>query len=184
MEWSPIHPSAQGSSSGLLLRWVCRSFGSSTSMQDIPALPAVSCFECSASAAIVINRPTGRTARFCLSCQFLVPTPAPPPDNDPPSDWFSHGPLRRFALRLVATPLLPALATQSWLFCPLISLGLALAESRMGVLPYSTGNRDSEQSQFWTADALTIIVHTLITFIRWTVANLQLYFCSLGNADI
>ena len=85
--------------------------GSSTSMQDIPALPAVSCSQCSTSAAIVFDRPTGRIARFCLSCQLLVPhdgdspppqtpvppTPAPPPDNDPPSDWFSHGPLTRFA---------------------------------------------------------------------------------------
>ena len=31
MEWSPIHPSAQGSSSAWVLQWVCRSCGSSTS---------------------------------------------------------------------------------------------------------------------------------------------------------
>ena len=42
MEWSPIHPSAQGSSSAWVLQWVCRSC-ESTSMHDIPALPTVSC---------------------------------------------------------------------------------------------------------------------------------------------
>ena len=110
MEWSPIHPSAQGSSSDWFLQWVCRFCGSSTSMQDIPALPAVSCSHCSTSAAIVFDRPTGRVARFC-SCQYVVthdgeslppqtpvpPVPDLPPDNHPPLDWFSHGPLSRFA---------------------------------------------------------------------------------------
>ena len=95
MEWSPIHPSAQGSSSDRVLQWVCRSCGSSTSMQDIPVLPAVSCPQCSSSAAIVFDRPAGRVVRFCVSCQFVVPhdgvsppplpsvPPAPaPPHND------------------------------------------------------------------------------------------------------
>ena len=144
MGWSPIHPSAQGSSSDWVLQWVCRSCGSSTSMQDIPALSAVSCSQCSASAAIVSDRPTGRIARFYFSFQVTVPhdgdspppqtpvppTPALPPNNDPPSEWFSYGPLSdevSITVRLVAS--------QSWLFCPLISLGLALAESRMGVPP-------------------------------------------------
>ena len=57
-------------------------------------------------------------------------------------------------------PTPPGSGTQSWLFCPLISLGLAVAESRLGVPPYSTGNREqvpSEQSQFWTTHALPII---------------------------
>ena len=132
---------------------------------------------CSSSAAIVFDRPTGRVARFCVSCQLVVPhdgvspppqppvppVPVPPPDNDLQADWFSHGPLSRFPSpygwgRGDPTP--PGSGTQSWLFCPLISLGLALAESRLGVPPYSTGNREqvpSEQSQFWTANALPII---------------------------
>ena len=96
--------------------------------------------------------------------QTLVPpVPAPPPGNDPSASWFSHGPLTRFASlcgwgRGHPTP--PGSGTQSWLFCPSTSLGLAVAESRMGVPPYSTGNREqvpSEQSQFWTAHALPII---------------------------
>ena len=145
--------------------------------QKIPDLPTVSCSRCSSSAAIVFDRPTGRFVRFCVSCQLVVPhdsvalppqppippTPALPPNNDPPVDWFSHGPLSSFPSlcgwgRGDPTP--PGSGTQSWLFCPLISLGLALAESRLGVPPYSTGNREqvpSEQSQFWATHALPII---------------------------
>ena len=66
MEWSPIHPSVQGSSSDWVLQWVCRSCGSSTSHQDIPALPAASCPQCSSSAAIVFDRPTGHIVRLCV----------------------------------------------------------------------------------------------------------------------
>ena len=137
------HPPAQGSSSDWVLQWVCRSCGSSTSMQNIPALPPVSCSQCSTSAAIVFDRPTGRIVRFCVSCQLVVPhdgdslpprTPVPPapalpPDNDPPSDWFSHGPSTRFPslYRWGRGDPTPGSGTQSWLFCPLISLGLALA---------------------------------------------------------
>ena len=98
MEWSPIHPSAQSSSSDWVLQWVCRSCGLGHS--------------CLArSFEFTVDKPTGRAARFCLSCQLSVPhdgdslppqtpvspTPALPPDNDPPSDWFAHGPLTRFA---------------------------------------------------------------------------------------
>ena len=149
MEWSPIHPSAW------VLQWV-RSCGSSTSMQDITALPAVSCPQCSSSAAIVFDRPTGRVVRFCVSCQLVAPhdgvclppqlPPARPPDNEPPADWFSHGPLSIFPSlygwgRGDPTP--PGSGTQSsWLFCPLISLGLALAESRLNIPPYFIGNRE------------------------------------------
>ena len=75
----------------------------------------------------------------------------------------SHGPLSRFPSlygwgRGDPTP--PGSGTHSWLFCPLISLGLALAESRIGVPFHTTCNREqvpSELSQFWTAHALTII---------------------------
>ena len=92
-------------------------------------------------------------ALCCVSCQLVVPhdsvgpppqppipptTLVPPPDNEPPADWFSHGPLSIFPSlygwgRGDPTP--PGSGTQSWLFCPLISLGLALAESRLVSLP-------------------------------------------------
>ena len=139
-----------------------------------PYFAAVSCPQCSSSTAIVFDRPPGHIARFCVSFQLVVPqdgdspppqTPVPPapalpPDNDPPSDWFSHGPSDEvsIALRLeCGDPTPPGSGTQSWLFCILISFGLALAESRVGVPHHSTGNREqvpSEQSQFWTAHAL------------------------------
>ena len=128
MEWSPIHPSAQGSSSAWVLQWVCRSCESSTSMQDIPVLPAVSCPECSSSAAIVFDRPTGRVVLRFLStrrpsrrCQSLFP-PAPPLL---PLDWFSHGPLSRFPSLngWHHGDLVLALSLGSSV--PLISLGLA-----------------------------------------------------------
>ena len=134
-EWrkSPIHPSAQDSSSDWVLQRVCRSCGSSTSMQDIPVLPAVSCPQCSSSAAIVFDRPTGRVVRFCVSCQLVVPHDGVSPPPQPP----------------VEVPITLRLGT-----------GLALMKSRMGVPPFSTGYREqvpSEQSQFWTAHALPII---------------------------
>ena len=61
------------------------------------------------------------------------------------TDWFSHGPLTRFASRCgwaCGDTTTPCNATQSWHFCPSISLCLALAESRMGVFPCSTGISD------------------------------------------
>ena len=50
-----------------VLQWVCRSCGSSTSMQDISALPAVSCLQCSSSASIIFDTPIGRVVRFHLT---------------------------------------------------------------------------------------------------------------------
>ena len=166
-------------------------------MQDIPALPAISCSQCSTSAAIVFDKPTGRVARFCLSCQHIVPhnvdsrpslTPVPPvtvpqPINDPSADWFSHGPLSKFAslcgwVRGNATP--PGSGTQSWLFCPLISLGLAVAESRMSVPPCSTflSNLSSGLPTHFPSS-----VPTQLIFICWTVTNLQLHCRSRGKVD-
>ena len=88
MEWSPIHPSAQGSSPAWVLQWVRRSGGSSTSMQDIPVLPAVSCPQCTFTRPrFLLTRSPSRRQQSAL-----------PPDNDPPIDWFSHGLLTRFPL--------------------------------------------------------------------------------------
>ena len=143
-------------------------------MQDIPALPAVTCSQCSTSAAIVFDRPTGRVARF-------VPVRAP--NNDPPADSFSHGPLSKFAPlcgweRGDNNP--PGSGTQSFLFCPLISLGLAVAKSRMA---YSTGNRRSLLSILGSGlpTHFPSSVHTPLIFVRWTVTNLQLHCCSRGK---
>ena len=117
----------------------------------------------------------------------VPPAPAPPLDNEQPADWFSHGPLSRFPSlygwgRGDPTP--PGSGTQSWLFCPLISLGLALAQSRMGVPPYSTGNREQVLTEHSGQPThIPSSVHTPITSTLWTVTNLQLHSCSHGKAD-
>ena len=75
MERPPIHPSAQGSSSAWVLQWVCRSCGSSPArVLNVPPLLG-SCL-------------TSPLTRYCVSSQS---------PNDDPADWFSHGPLSRFA---------------------------------------------------------------------------------------
>ena len=152
--------------------------------------PTVSFPQCSSSAAVVFDRPTGRVVRFFVSCQLVVPhdsvspppqppvppAPVPPPDNEPLADWLSHGPLSRFPSlygwgRGDPTP--PGSGTQSWLSCLLISLGLALAGSRFLLSNLSSGLPTHSPSS----------VHTPITSTRWIVANLQLLSCSHGKAD-
>ena len=166
MEWSPIHPFAQGSSSAWVPQWVCRSYGSSASIQDIPDLPTVSCSRCSSSAAVVFQQ------AHWTRCSFLrlLLTRCPSRQCRPPTSTSHTGAsssTQQILLIGSCTVLFPIFhpspgsGTQSWLFCPLISLGLALAESRLGVPPYSTGNCEqvpSEQSQFfWATHALPII---------------------------
>ena len=185
MEWSPLQPTAQGRSSEWTPQWICRSCGCSTSMDDIPTMDMVSCPTCSSAPGVVFDRPTGRAVRFCVPCRREVnlsspshpplPHDPPPPPHDsspapqpsatppPTRNWFTHGPLSRFSPLYgwgSAPPTPPGSGSQSWLFCPLISLGLALAESQLGVPPYSTGSRDQvpfDQSLFWTTHANPII---------------------------
>ena len=170
MEWSLLHPSTQGATSWVP-QWVCRSCGASTSLLDIPPLDAASCYLCSTSSAIVFDRPSGRAVRFCVPCLRVVPhdssvanrvVSSPPSSADPP-DWFLHGPLSCFDSLYgwgSSRPSPPGSGTQSWLFCPLISLGLAVAESNRGIPPYSTGSCEQvppEQSLFCSTNAPHII---------------------------
>ena len=86
----------------------------------------------------------------------MIPAGVPP--------FFSRGPLcqlgalygwGRGALSM------PGQGTQSWLFCPLISLGLALSEERSGTALWSTGRRaivPAPQVAFWRDCAMHIIV--------------------------
>ena len=170
MEWSPLHPSNDGATSWVP-QWVCRSCGASTSLLDIPPLDAASCSLCSTASAIVFDRPSGRAVRFCVPCQRVVshdssvanPVASSPPSSVDPPDWFSHGPLSCFDSLYgwgSSRPSPPGSGTQSWLFCPLISLGLARAESNRGIPPYSTGSREHvppEQSLFWSTHVPHII---------------------------
>ena len=171
MEWSPLHPSSSHGATSWVPQWVCRSCGASTSLLDIPPLDAASCSLCSTASAIVFDRPSARAVRFCVPCQRVVPhdstvanpvASSPPSSVDPP-DWFSHGPLSCFDSLYgwgSSRPSPPGSGTQSWLFCPLVSLGLALAESNRGIPPYSTGSREQvppDQSLFWSTHASHII---------------------------
>ena len=77
--------------------------------------------------------PTTATVPPLTPVPPVVPLPSP---NDDPVDRFSHALCQGSRHSMggsVATPLSPGSGTQSWLFCPPISLGLAVAESRMGV---------------------------------------------------
>ena len=159
MERSPLQPTAQGEVlSRWTPQWICRSCGCSTSMDDIPTMDMVSCPSCSAP-GVVFNRPTGGAVRFCVPCRREVnlsspshpplphdppplphdSSPAPQPSATPPPtrDWFTHGPLSRFSPLYgwgSALPTPPGSGSQSWLFCPLISLGLPLQNPNSGSL--------------------------------------------------
>ena len=78
-------------------------------------------------------------------------------------DWSSSGPLTRLGPLYgwgSSSPSLPGEGPQSWLFCPLISLGLLVVEARRAVPAYSTGPRapvPDSQAQFWTSRARDVI---------------------------
>ena len=80
-------------------------------------------------------------------------------------DWFSSGPLSRLGPLYswgASSPSPPGEGTRSWLFCPLMSLGLWALEARHAVPAYSTGPRapvPDPQAQSWTAHAGDVI-HT------------------------
>ena len=162
----------------LVLQWVCHSCGSSITVRDIPALPTVSCPQCSSSVAIVFDKPTGRVVRFCVSCQLVVPSRQCRPATSASHSTGACSSTQQWSscwlvLARSSFQVSISLRLGTWwphssrvwhsilaLFCLLISLGLALAESRLGVLPHSTGNREqvlSKQSQFWTTHALPSI---------------------------
>ena len=195
MEWSPIHPSAQGSSYGWVLQFVCRSCGSSTSMQDIPACPQ------SRVLSVPLLLPSSLTGPLDALCTSAFPVNS---SSLMTVSALHLSPLfhQRLLFHLtmnrrltgsrtvlyrgshhstvgdVVTPLIPVR-----LFSPLISLGLAFAESRMGVPPYSlvTGSRFllSNLSSGPPTHSPSS-VHTPITSTLWTVSNLQLHSCSHG----
>ena len=76
-------------------------------------------------------------------------------------DWFTSGGLARPLYGWNTSSLSrPGEGTQSWLFCPLISLGLRSLEINLGVVAFSTGPRapvPDSQFQFWSHNAANII---------------------------
>ena len=136
-------------------------------VEDVPPLPEASCPECQRNSGVVLDVTTGDVRRVCTFCSRVVSVPDPPV---PSSDWFSSGPLCQLSpLYGWDSPTLsqPGEGTQSWLFCPLISLGLLAVETRLSVPPFSTGPRapvPEEQIQFWTHQAPDIIVAFAVHF--------------------
>ena len=115
---SPICPRF---SSDWVLQWVCRSCGSSTSMQDIPALPAVSCPECSCCS----------DSRVCPSHPFPPSSDVPQPCHpvDPPSATSqAQSASVSFCLCRLQLPLLQGILTflLLWLQDPLVNTLLHL----------------------------------------------------------
>ena len=182
-------------------------------MDDIPTMDMVSCPTCSSAPGVVFDRPTGRAVRFCVPCRREVnlsspshpslphdfdppplphdSSPAPQPSATPPPtrNWFTHGPLSTFSPLYEwgsAPPTNPGSGSQSWLFCPLISLWLALSESQLGVPPYSTGSRDQvpfDQSlSFGPPTPTPSSRRSSLTSVPLIVTNLLPGCCNRGSA--
>ena len=148
-------------------QWLCLSCSRTFRVEDVPPLPEASCPEWQRNSGAVLDVTTGDVRRECTLCGRVVSVPDSPV---PSSDWFSSGPLCQLSpLYGWDSPTLsqPGEGTQSWLFCPLISLVLLVVETRFAVLPFSTGPRapvPDGQIQFWTHHAPDIIVAFAVHF--------------------
>ena len=156
MEWSP-----QQLSNHWDPQWLCLRCGRSMELSQIPQRPDIVCSQCGVHCPTMIMDCRERSRwMWCPHCQrreeISHVQPVPP-------TWFSHGPLTTLG-RLYAwgdSPILPPGAgSQSWLFCPLISLGLVHAERARSVALYSTGSRTplpAPQHDFWMSCASDIV---------------------------
>ena len=158
MEWSPIQPGASGGSSPWTFQWVCLTCSRTLLVEDVPPLPDLSCPRCQVDSGAVLDVTTGDVRRVCLSCNCVVTAPDPPQE-----DWFSCGPLCGMApLYGWDARTLSRLGegTQSWLFCPLISLGMLQVETTLNIPAYTTGPRAPVpecQRQYWSRNAGELI---------------------------
>ena len=83
--------------------------------------------------------PTGRWE--CVNCPGLLAASVRN-ETDSRGEFFWRGPLVGNAYGWGGGPLAADFgSTQSWRYCPLISLGLLAAERRRGFTEWSTGNR-------------------------------------------
>ena len=124
MEWSPIQPDASGSSAPWTFQWVCLTCSRTFNVNDVPPMPEATCPGCQQNAGAVVDVATGNVRRVCTSCNRVVTVPDAVEER---RDWFSSGPLTRLGPLYgwgSSSPSLPGEGPQSWLFCPLISLGL------------------------------------------------------------
>ena len=157
MEWSPLFASGAWSPQWLC-RQCCRTVG------DPPSFPRVSCSRCGEQCTVfVTDFSSGDSGMWCPSCQLRTECVSPQSRlalqdcERPQPNWFTHGPLSTFGhlYGWGAVPISPpGSGSQSWLLCPLISLGLLDAEHARGVPAYSTGSRlpvPDQQRTYWMA---------------------------------
>ena len=134
MEWSPIEPSSRGGS--WVSQWVCRSCSRTLQESDIPPFGAVSCHSCQGPSGVIFDAISGALQHFCFACWQPVVGGLRP--------WFSQGPLRVFGSLYGwgdSPPSPPGVGTQSWFFCPLISIALGAVELSRGVSMCEFGRR-------------------------------------------
>ena len=136
---------------------------------SIPDHSATPCSQCGADLHLVLDFASNSRWTWCTPCQRRIdfPLPAIQPGNAIPT-WFSHGPLSNMGPLYgwgspPVTP--PGSGSQSWLFCPLISLGLVAAERIRGAAIFSKGNRVSSQTSsegFGSPVLLTSFINIVI----------------------
>ena len=158
MEWSPLHPSSAHGATSWVPQWVCRScehplrFLTSLRWMQLHVLCVpLHLQSCLTNLLLAV--------RFCVLCQHVVPhdstvanqvVSSPPSSVDPPRLVLASF-VFQFIVWGSSRPSPPS--SESWFFCPLVSLGLALAESNRGIPLYSTGSREQvppNQSLFCT----------------------------------
>ena len=129
-----------------------------------PILPVCSvdpCSQCAEALHLVVDCAVDARWMWCFQCQRRqdFPPQLVNMESTPGPNWFTHGPLAGLgSLYGWESPPVtqPGTGSQSWLFCPLISLGLVATERTRGVPPFSTGSRAAEpdlQREFWITHA-------------------------------
>ena len=117
-------PDASGSSAPWAFRWLCLKCSRTFNVNDVPTLSEATCPGSQQNAGAVLDVTTGNVRRVCTSCNLVVAVPDAVVER---RDWFLSGQLSRLGPLYgwgSSSPSLPGKGPQSWLFCPLISLGL------------------------------------------------------------
>ena len=161
MEWSPHQ---NPGSSQWISQWLCVQCNCVVGPL-IPHRPEVACSSCGSSCStLVVDCVSSNRWMWCGSCQRREEIrPIASPDAIGAFNWFVRGPLSTMGSLYGwgESPISPpGSGPQSWLFCPLISLGLVAAEQARGAPLYSTGSRSpvpDVQRAFWCSQAMEVI---------------------------
>ena len=126
MEWSPMDPSASGSISIWIGQWICRSCSRSLRVTDLPPLPPVECPDCQHVADSVFDVVSADVSSVWMNCRRGVPCPSIAATDVPLPhvvDCFTSGGMSRLCPLYGWNTSSLSRPGESWLFCPLISLG-------------------------------------------------------------